>query len=414
MSNSSCPSEDPLPPFLKGYCPYDLLGVGRHATGRCITKAFRRKAKNTHPDKRPDDLDAHDKFDRLQKAFDFLNNHKLRADYDIFIKHKTQRQARFEAEDEEKRLLRERLAAREAEFAAAAGAVFSSSSAPHSSSSSSSGPSTTSVLRRMREQNEDLLRKRQRMLHEKRSLFNAARVAPVTPCVARSTNEVDVDRQLEVCLSSSAAECVREAAAANLGRASRTAGNPNESAADAPEKRTEPTGEDSAQTYLDTEMFSSPVGLPEGLSVQGLTEAYVRERLFKTFNVRHVRRSDAASSSSSEAPQSGGPSLAVTVTFTTREEAVAAALHLTQQRQKNKLPIRAKLKTVQAASEPSRTHAHSATSSAAAAPAAKSASEQRVEQPTAGTNVEDLEAHIFASMKKVAQARRQGVTGQDK
>ncbi|XP_067933321.1 dnaJ homolog subfamily C member 10-like [Watersipora subatra] len=63
---------------------YKLLDVQRDADNREIRKAFKRLALKVHPDKNPDDPDAHEKFLRLNRAYEVLKDEDLRKKYDEF------------------------------------------------------------------------------------------------------------------------------------------------------------------------------------------------------------------------------------------------------------------------------------------------------------------------------------------
>ncbi len=63
---------------------YQTLGVGRDATKDEIKKAHRKLALKLHPDKNPDDKAAHEKFKRVQEAYDVLSDDDKRAAYDRY------------------------------------------------------------------------------------------------------------------------------------------------------------------------------------------------------------------------------------------------------------------------------------------------------------------------------------------
>ena len=63
---------------------YDMLGVSQTASQAEIKKAYHRLALVNHPDKCPDDPNASDKFQKLQKAYEVLSNPKKRSRYDEY------------------------------------------------------------------------------------------------------------------------------------------------------------------------------------------------------------------------------------------------------------------------------------------------------------------------------------------
>ena len=54
--------------------PYRVLGVSRDATKEEIKKAYRKKAKEYHPDLNPDNPKAAEKMNEINEAYDMLNN----------------------------------------------------------------------------------------------------------------------------------------------------------------------------------------------------------------------------------------------------------------------------------------------------------------------------------------------------
>ena len=62
---------------------YDILGVSRDASDNDIKKAFRRKARELHPDvnKAPD---AEERFKELNEAYDILSDPQKKAMYDRY------------------------------------------------------------------------------------------------------------------------------------------------------------------------------------------------------------------------------------------------------------------------------------------------------------------------------------------
>lgn len=63
---------------------YDLLGVERGASGEDIKKAYRRKARELHPDKNADNPKAEEEFKAINEAYDILKDDQKKAAYDRF------------------------------------------------------------------------------------------------------------------------------------------------------------------------------------------------------------------------------------------------------------------------------------------------------------------------------------------
>ena len=63
---------------------YEVLGVGKNATEDEIKSAYRRKAKECHPDLHPDDKTAEARFKELNEANEVLSDPDKRARYDQF------------------------------------------------------------------------------------------------------------------------------------------------------------------------------------------------------------------------------------------------------------------------------------------------------------------------------------------
>ncbi|XP_069107417.1 dnaJ homolog subfamily C member 10-like [Argopecten irradians] len=61
---------------------YELLGISKSATTKEIRKAFKTLAITKHPDKNPDDPNAHDRFLKLTRAYEVLKDEDLRKKYD--------------------------------------------------------------------------------------------------------------------------------------------------------------------------------------------------------------------------------------------------------------------------------------------------------------------------------------------
>jgi len=62
--------------------PYAELGVSRSAAPDDIRKAFRKLAKQLHPDRNPDDKAAEERFKRVSAAFDILGDPEKKAKFD--------------------------------------------------------------------------------------------------------------------------------------------------------------------------------------------------------------------------------------------------------------------------------------------------------------------------------------------
>lgn len=62
--------------------PYKELGVSRGASADEIKKAFRKLAKELHPDKNPGNREADERFKRVTAAFDLLGDAEKRARFD--------------------------------------------------------------------------------------------------------------------------------------------------------------------------------------------------------------------------------------------------------------------------------------------------------------------------------------------
>jgi molecular chaperone DnaJ len=61
---------------------YEVLGVDRKASAEEIKKAYRRLARENHPDRNPDDPAAESRFKEIQGAYDTLSDAEKRREYD--------------------------------------------------------------------------------------------------------------------------------------------------------------------------------------------------------------------------------------------------------------------------------------------------------------------------------------------
>src|SRR6188508_2576939 len=66
--------------FEKDY--YKILGVAETATQKDITKAYRKLARDSHPDTHPGDAAAEERFKEVSAAYDVLGDEAKRKEYD--------------------------------------------------------------------------------------------------------------------------------------------------------------------------------------------------------------------------------------------------------------------------------------------------------------------------------------------
>jgi molecular chaperone DnaJ len=62
--------------------PYKTLGVAKNASDEDIKKAYRKLARENHPDRNPDDTAAEERFKDIQGAYDILSDPEKRKAYD--------------------------------------------------------------------------------------------------------------------------------------------------------------------------------------------------------------------------------------------------------------------------------------------------------------------------------------------
>src|SRR5438045_5774066 len=63
---------------------YDTLGVARNTSEADIKKAYRKLARQYHPDRNPGDKQAESRFKEIQSAYDILSDKQKRAQFDRF------------------------------------------------------------------------------------------------------------------------------------------------------------------------------------------------------------------------------------------------------------------------------------------------------------------------------------------
>src|SRR6266487_2970537 len=64
--------------------PYEALGVPKTASDEDIKKAYRKLARQYHPDRNPGDKQAEQHFKEVQEAYDVLSDKTKRTQYDRF------------------------------------------------------------------------------------------------------------------------------------------------------------------------------------------------------------------------------------------------------------------------------------------------------------------------------------------
>ncbi|KAL5857005.1 hypothetical protein ACOSQ3_004463 [Xanthoceras sorbifolium] len=97
---------------------YEVLGLPSGVEGaklieKEISKAYKFKALELHPDKRPDDPNARANFQKLKSSYDILKDEKARKLFDDLLKIKHEKQQRQSQHDSKKRKMMSDLEERE-------------------------------------------------------------------------------------------------------------------------------------------------------------------------------------------------------------------------------------------------------------------------------------------------------------
>ena len=72
---------------IKGFDPYEILGIDKSATKKKVKSAYRKLSKTMHPDKNPDNKEtAEEKFKLIAQAYDILSDPQKRRQYDAELR----------------------------------------------------------------------------------------------------------------------------------------------------------------------------------------------------------------------------------------------------------------------------------------------------------------------------------------
>lgn len=92
---------------------YEFLGISSDSTEKEITRGYRKKALQCHPDKNPDDPNAAELFQKLSKAYHILCDPAAKSAYDKWLSAKQAAKRRHEELNSKRKKLKESLEAKE-------------------------------------------------------------------------------------------------------------------------------------------------------------------------------------------------------------------------------------------------------------------------------------------------------------
>jgi DnaJ-class molecular chaperone len=78
----SLPQKQPIQSPMSSRSPYDVIGIPRNAEDEAIKRAFRKKAKELHPDRNMSDPKAQARFSELNQAYEILSDKDKRKQFD--------------------------------------------------------------------------------------------------------------------------------------------------------------------------------------------------------------------------------------------------------------------------------------------------------------------------------------------
>ncbi len=95
---------------------YEILGVPQTVTQDALSKAYKKMALKTHPDRNTNDPKAAERFRAVQQAYEILNDEKARAAFDNVLKARLQKRKRESAMDASLRQMKADLEQKEQAF----------------------------------------------------------------------------------------------------------------------------------------------------------------------------------------------------------------------------------------------------------------------------------------------------------